>query len=311
MYFPYLYGRRAELLALRDVAAHLTGWKTIPVIEPTNLSSGDVVRGLQELDSKGATCYLIVNPSQGEFENASSASWLTAVGGFVANPAVVRPAFQVFKASDRGALRAFLRRHAGRDVGVVVRTAELPPADLAADLAASSALVFLHARSNPGAYARALPSGTSVEVAPRFNVQPRNAAYGGAEWFTSDHQTYRMAGLPGFSDFGPLPPTFSLTGGPAGAVAIHLTFENVIDGSLWVEHFVSDSTDIGDGDVNSEMAEATKKVFDAVQADPAKFVVSPGLQAYLSQHTSRRPTNLTMNKRQQISHHLTTVGPLV
>ncbi len=310
MYFPYLYGRRAELLALRDVAPHLTRWKTTPVIEPANLDPGDLVRCLQGLDAEGASCCLIVNPSQGQFTAGGLAPWLAKIRGFVANPAVVRPTFQVFGAGDRPALQVFLRNHHGRDVAVVVRTADLPPAALATDLAGSSAIVFLHARSNPGAYARALPRGAAVEVAPRFNVQARNADYNGPEWLTSSHQTYLADGLPGFSDFGPLPPTFSLRGGQAAAVAIHLTYEEG-DGSIWVQHFVSDSTEIGDGDVTSKMAEATKKVFDAVRADPTKFVVSPGVQAYIDQHATRRPTNLTMNKRQQISHHLATVGPLV
>lgn len=310
MYFPYLYGRRAELLALRDVAASLTRWITTPIIEPTNFATGDLLSCLRELDSNGAACYLIVNPSQGEFRAGGHGVWLTAVGGFVANPAVIHPAFQVSSANDRAALQSFLRDHAGRAVAVVLRSADLPPATLAADLAGSNATVFLHARSNPDAYSRALPPGVAVEVQQCFNTQDRNADYSGREWFTSAHQSYAAQGLRGFSDFGPLPPTFSLTGGPAAAVAIHLTYEHP-DGSAWVEHFVSDSIVLGDGDSPSKMAEATRKVFNAVQADPSKFVASPGLQSFLEQHRTGRPTGLASSKRQQISHHFATVGPLV
>lgn len=310
MYFPYLYGRRAELLALRDVTADLAAWKTVPVIEPTNTNPGDLVRCLTNLEDNGAACFLVVNPSQGEFKAGAVVDWSSALARFVGNPAVVRPTFQVFGMADRPALLAFLAGNAHRPIGVVVRSAEFPPALIAADLAGADVVVFLHARSNPTDYSRAFTPGFTVEVESRFNVQARNADYAGSEWFTSSHQNFHAAGLLGFSDFGPLPPTFSLTGGQAAAVAIHMSYENG-DGSIWVQHFVSDSVDLGDGDASSKLAEATSKLVAAVAADPTKFVDSPGLKQYLSQDARREPTNLTMNKRQQISHHLSTVGPLL
>jgi len=311
VYFPYLHARQMELLALRDNATLLVGWKTAPVLEPVRTGPRDLLRCLGELERVGAPCYVIVNPHRGDFDGGMPRSWATDVHTLVASSKIIRPAFQVSRASTRAGLRAFLAAHAGRPVGVVVHTAEIAAVDLRAEVAASNALVFLHARSNPGMYRRTLTPGTTVEVEECFNPQDRNADYSGEEWFTSSHLNYRGSGLPGFSDFGPLPPTFSLSGGQAAAVAIHLTYRNATDGSLWVEHFVSDSTDIGDGDRASKMAEATAKVTAAVHADPAKFVRTAGLQAFLTQSANGTPTDLGTSKRQQLCHHLATVGPLV
>ena len=307
MYYPYLYGRQAELLALRDVAARLVALKTVPVLEPTNLATRDLATCLRVLGAQKARCCLIVNPHQGEFRSANRAAWRAQIDGFIQNPNIVRPAFQISTATDVPNLHAFLREFNGRDVAVVLRSADITPAALAGALAGQNAIAFLHARSNPGSYLSALPPAMAVEVEQCFNPQARNADYNGSEWFTSSHLTYAKQGRPGFSDFGPLPPTFSLTGGQAAAVAIHLTYE-ADDRSIWIQHFVSDSILLGDGDTTSKMAEATEKVFRAVQAEPAKFTVSVGLQSFLTQHRQGTPTGLATSKRQQISHHLTTVG---
>ena len=310
MYFPYLHARQMELLALRDNSGQLAGWKTAPVLEPVKTGPRDLLRCLGELERASAPCYVIINPHQGEFRHGVPHDWEREVNSLVATSKVIRPAFQVSRASTRAGLQAFLAMYAGRPVGVVVRTAEIPPVDMAADLAGSNAIVFLHARGNPRMYQQTL-TGITVEVEECFNAQDRNADYNGAEWFTTSHLNYSGNGLPGFSDFGPLPPTFSLTGGQAAAVAIHLTYRNQADGSLWVEHFVSDSTDLGDGDRASKTAEATAKVTSAVRADPTRFTRTAGLQAFLTQAANGTPTDLGTSKRQQLCHHLATVGPLV
>lgn len=311
MYFPYLHARQMELLALRDNASRLVRWNTVPVFEPVKTGPRDLIRCLGELERNGVPSYVVVNPRRGEFARGVPDTWTTPVNAVVGSSTVIRPAFQISRTTTRTQLRNFLAVQAGRHVGVVVHTAEIPPNDLSTDLVRSNAIVFLHARSNPGMYARALAPGTAVEIEDSFTAQVRNADYNGEEWFTSSHLNYRQSGLPGFSDFGPLPSTFSLSGGPAAAVAIHLTYQRPADGSLWVEHFVSDSTALGDGDRASKMGEATAKVAAAVRANPAKFVLTDGLQAFLTQDATRMPTDLGTSKRQQLAHHLATVGPLV
>lgn len=303
MYFPYLYGRRFELLALRDIADQLAGWGNIvPVVEPVNVDPGDLRRCLRTLQEKRARLYLITNPSSGDFTSEGRDEWRQSADTFVEDTALVCPAHQIASQSDAEALAAFFQEFEDRPVGVVVRTQDLAPQDLATLIAGRDATVFVHKSANPRAYLRELPTEQTVEVEAAFQEQARNADYIGAEWFSSSHLEFAEAQRPGFSDFGPLPTTFREGGGPPGAVAVHLTYARA-DG-LWIQHFVSDSTIVGEGDNVSKIGEATAKVAAEVADDPGKFVQSVGLQAYLSQ----RVNNLAGNKRQQITHHLATVA---
>ncbi|MBB5166489.1 sce7725 family protein [Mycobacterium sp. AZCC_0083] len=170
-------------------------------------------------------------------------------------------------------------------------------------LADRDAIVFVHTSANPRTYLRELPPAKCVEVAASFNGQTRNADYGAAEWFSNSHLDFIGDGRPGFSDFGPLPTTFSLRGGPAGAAAIHLIY-SVDGGTLWIQHFVSDTVDRNEGDAASKIAEAVEKLAGEVAVDPEKFLETAGLQSFLA----NRVLDLGSSKRQQLIHHLSTVA---
>ncbi|MEP7765024.1 sce7725 family protein [Sanguibacter sp. 25GB23B1] len=307
MYFPYLYGRGAELLALRDVSERLHDWNTVPVVEPTKIDGAALVRCLAGLRTGGARCHLVVNPSHGEFKAGIPAAWTTQMAGYIADQSVVIPTFQISAPSDGHGLSRFLADFAGREVGVVVRSADVGPANLAAALVGASARVFLHTSSNPHSFLSVSALVGAVPIENQFNVQARNADYNGSEWFTSSHRLFLDAKRSGFSDFTLLPNTFSDSGGPPGAVAVHLSYI-AADGSVWVQHFVSDSVDVGDGDVGSKMAEVVAKIDSEINATPGKFVSSTGLAAFSRQHANSTPTGLATSKRQQIAHHLATVG---
>jgi hypothetical protein len=304
MYFPYLYGRQMELLALRDLATDLAGWANIvPVIEPVMAKPGDLGRCLSELQEARSPLYLIVNPSQGQLRDGVPDAWRERVGEFIANASLLYPAHQVTTEEDASAVQAFYQRFSNRRVAVVLRQPRISPQDLAEQLADRDAIVFVHTSANPRAYLQGLPAGKCVEVAASFNALARNADYSGSEWFSSSHLEFANDGRPGFSDFGPLPTTFRLQGGQAGAAAIHLTYRND-DGSLWIQHFVSDTTDRDQGDATSKIAEAVVKLAAEVDTNAEKFVESAGLQTLLANQV----LELGGNKRQQIVHHLATVA---
>jgi hypothetical protein len=304
MYFPYFYGRQMELLALRDLALDLAGWgNTVPVIEPVMAKPGDLGRCLSALQEAGSPLYLIVNPSQGQFRDGVPDAWGERVGEFFPNASLLYPAYQVSTEDDVRTLQAFFQRFPDRRVAVVLRQPRMAPRDLAEQLADRDAISFIHTSANPRAYLEGIPAGKCVEVAASFNALARNADYSGSEWFSSSHLEFVSDGRPGFSDFGPLPTTFSLQGGQAGAAAMHLTYQND-DGTLWIEHFVSDTTDRDEGDATSKIAEAVLKIAAEVDMNPEKFVESAGLQTLLANQV----LELGGNKRQQLVHHLTTVA---
>lgn len=70
MYFPYVYGRRHELLALRSAnSKYLTPELVVPIIEPVKSNSGDLIRCLDILGKENKAAIVIANPTQGDFKD--------------------------------------------------------------------------------------------------------------------------------------------------------------------------------------------------------------------------------------------------
>lgn len=309
MYFPYLYGRREELLALRDLAEELSRWNcVIPVIEPVKPDPDDLCRCIQQMGDAGASVHLVVNPSHGDFESTDVLSrWKSRVDDILSSNSHVVPTYQISRPADVNNVDNFLAETEGNAIGIVVRSADLDPERLNSIVRSRDVVVFVHSSANPRSYLRVLPKDKAVLVEPCFNLQPRNADYEGEEWFTSSHLDFEREGRRGFSDFGPLPNTFNEGGGQPGAVALHLSYQRP-DGSIWLQHFVSDSVERGDGDASSKMSEATAKLHASYINFPQKFVESRGLLKFLQQHGDESPTSLGTSKRQQLVHHITTVA---
>ncbi|MEN4475193.1 sce7725 family protein [Mycolicibacterium cosmeticum] len=303
MYFPYFYGRQNELLALRDVATDLTDWSITPVIEPAMSNPRDLARCVQEVQSG---LYLVINPTRGQFGSGVPQEWRQRIDAVLSDDDGVYPTHQVVSEADAAALPGFLQQFNGRRVGVVLRQPHIAAENLGALLDDRDAIVFVHTSASPRTYLQGLPARMCVEVAASFSEQARNADYGAAEWFTSGHLEFANDGRPGFSDFGPLPTTFSLSGGRAGAVAIHLVYK-VENGSLWIHHFVSDTTDRDEGDPASKVAEAVVKIAAEVGGNPEKFVDTAGLRTFLA----NRVLDLGTSKRQQLVHHLASVADVL
>lgn len=312
MYFPYLYGRRAELLALRDIAPQLPTWGTVtPVIEPVKLDAGDLKRCLDEVTSAGAEVFVIINPSQGDLQSEGNQRvWKRSLEGYLGSGRGAIPTFQVTSDVTPSQLEGFIREYAGERIGLAVRTTSIVPDDLRAHVDGTEFTAFIHTSVNPSRYSRALSPDRTVIVNDSFRVQARNADYEGEEWFTGEHREYREAGRPGFSDFGPLPNSFRESGGRMAAAAIHLSYQGT-DGDIWIQHFVSDSRTRDHGTSTTKIAEATAYVAQEVSAQPSKFRDSVGLRQFLQQHDDEAPASPMNSKRQQISHHVTTVASAI
>ena len=59
-----------------------------------------------------------------------------------------------------------------------------------------------------------LPRGKAADIRDRFNLQQRNADYGGAEYFTDAHLIFRENAV-GFGDYSVIGAAFHVGGGPA------------------------------------------------------------------------------------------------
>jgi hypothetical protein len=306
MYFPYLFARRAELLALRDLSPFSS--RLAPILEPVVLNPADLARALTQITAGSGSTYVIVNPYVGEFAGSArlAATWRGAVSAQLAEP-LVRPTFVVSSGSSATDVSNFVASYPNRDLGVVVRGNGVTPADLVVAINPRTR-VFAHRTANPRSYIRALGPTVAIEIADSFVSAERNADFGDPEWFSSGPADYVAEGAFGFADYTVLSSVFRPPGGgPIGAMAVHLSYVDRSDNSIWVEHFISDETRTTHGDLHSKFMESLEKLDARIALSPRRFEASIGLQSYRNQYATTVTTSLANNKRQEIEHHLETV----
>jgi hypothetical protein len=313
LYFPYFYGRQGECRALEDIAPLLGNpQKVFPVIEPVVESPKDLVRALDLFKSSNQEIYLIINPSKYKLESASAAQrWNASFASYIADVSLTRPTLEIRSTTSLAHLTAFFAAYAGRQTGVSIRTSHILATDVSAASSGQNVLFFLHGSADPSGYSSILGSANCVEVRDSFRSEARNADYLGEEKFTSENLLFRGQSRIGFSDYTLLPGKFNASGGPLGAAVIHMSFVDAADGSIRVEHFVSDEVRQHFGSQPSKMMEAMTKLDAVVAETPAKFSATPGRTAYARQFGTRAPTSPTYNKRQQIAHHVDTIRQVV
>lgn len=305
MYFPYLYGRQSEFLALRSILddpqrpAYL-----FPVIEPVNLNSQPLLACLKTFDNKDKAMVVIVNPDKHELNSAREVSqWQTKVLPTIDKLPSVVPAYRCTAKTPYDRIAAFLKRFSGRETAIVYHNPAWSHAELSA--LATHADVRFHIIVNDNispSSKKLLPASKLVDIRDDFNKQERNADYDGQEYFTDRHTTYKQ-GYIGFGDFTCTGMPFSGTGGPPGAVAIHAIYKSS-PSEIWMEHFVSDDTVVGDGNVADKFLQATVKLIKAVKKRPMEFGSNPALLEYQRLVNEMHFPNLATNKKMQIQHHI-------
>ncbi|MGJ3402347.1 sce7725 family protein [Glutamicibacter sp. Je.9.36] len=306
MYFPYLYGRQAELNAVRDLVDSFGAPQQIfPIIEP--VGTADKLLGtLAELETRRLAACIVVNPHLGDFEEASSRdTWFDNMAPMIANPSVVIPIFKEQKHTTITDIANFVDLYPQRRIGIILCTDRIPPEILFTTLQEANCIVFLHPDVNPSSYHIGSLMNKLVQISENFKPKDRNKDYSGDEWLGDNHRTWIDNGYAGFSDFTVLPSIFKTGGGPVGAIALHLSYED--NNNIRVQHFVSATND-------QKMPQAVKfhealtDVSHQIALTPNRFHYSPGLKMYQSQHSNGQYTNLSGSKRQQIAHHIFTIS---
>lgn len=303
MYFPYFYGRQSEFLALRGMLAdHRALNNFLPIIEPVNADASGLRRCIAAFTAAQQRIAVVVNPDKHELQGAAQQAWLQAIIPEIQQSQFVVPVFFCSPQVSFLDINQFIAYFAGRKVALVYSSVHLTDAEIKA-LAANASVDFhvvLDGRMSAAQQAF-LPLNKRVDIRDCFNKLSRNADYGVAEFFTDRHVS--LAGWAGFGDYATIGSEFNPGGGPAAAVAIHAIFKDA-SGDIWVEHFVSDDTDIRIGDTASKFLQASRKLVNAANARPHEFGNNFALDAYRNNLAANHFPGLPTNKVQQVEHHI-------
>lgn len=307
MYYPYFRGKQYELITVRESAGLLSQAGFVPIIEPVKESMNGLMRSLEAVSAAGGNTIVVMNPYYGDHSSDSKAiaSLLSnelkgeeriSVGIALTNQVTVDKASEMCSTHDD---RLITLIHAGfTDARELTGKLGARMKDMQH--------VFLEEYC--GKLYRKHFSGVK-RILLRDGFQKRtNREHPPVEFFSDLHATFPEEGVSGFGDFLIVGDDYSETGGPAYAVAIHLTFINRDkDDEMHIHHFKSIRQDTPT-DPAGKFAEALDELVAEVSRSGTHIMRTEAINEFLDLHTRHHFPGLGYVKKLSMKHHIETLA---
>lgn len=305
MYYPYFRGKQFELILLRDNAEFLAKNNIHPIIEPVKRDFSALTRSMKAMNENSVDCTLIVNPIAGQ-EPVLSSSILTEL---------IEDKFNKFKnisagymlraGSNINDLVALLKKHRNFNFSIL-HYGYTNGKKLATAIDGYENIkihIFIDGFAGK-LYQRHLKKDGIKRVLIRdgFKPQKKNANYPSSDHFSDLHVTFKDEGMDGFGDYLIVGDDYTETGGPAYAVAIHLTYLDN-DDDMFIYHFISDQTD-SPTDPGGKFLEALAKLEKKVNKPNSLIFKSRACDEYLKFYKMKHYPGLGYVKKLSMQHHI-------
>lgn len=309
MYYPYFRGKQFELITIREMAHLLALSHFVPIIEPVREALGGLEKTLKAIKDAGGRAIVIVNPYHGDHgdDGANISALLRA--GFIGSDQI---SAGILLRSDTSFPDARICWEAHKDHNpTFVHSGFREPkalADHLGDGLIGSTHVFVSSPAD-SLYRRHFNRSTRILVLDGFERR-KNAEYARntPEKFSELHVTYKDIGMDGFGDFLIVGDVYSETGGPAYAVAIHLTYiDDDNDDVMFVYHFVSTSNDTPT-DPAGKFMQALDKLVKKLDAGNSKLYETSAIQEFRELHARQHFPGLGYVKKLSMKHHIETMA---
>lgn len=301
-YFPFFRGKQYELVCIRENADLIAAEGFVPIIEPVKEQAGALSRALNALGEAGAKFLVVANPAVGKHVHSLSNDIREAVDDCLQKNAYGAWLFQVKTKQDLISLSAWIPAnknpsifHAGYTDGKEIR-AILEGAD-------AEAKTHVFAFNCPKSYRNEFSSGDRVMIADGF-VRQNNADYPDEEFFSNLNTTHGEMGLTGFGDYLTVGSEYRESGGPAYAVAIHITYlDPDNDNGIYVKHFISDER-VTQTDPAGKFREALAHLADECALPDSKIKHTSAIGEFLKLRKTGHFPGLGYVKKLSMQHHL-------
>lgn len=307
MYHPYFRGKQFELIAIRETAQLLSDSNFVPIIEPVKDSLNGLDRALRAVcDAKGKAV-VIVNPTYGDHaENGDGISTFLS-DGFGNNKDIMAGILLPNGLDLDQAVSCYEKHkehnptfvHAGFSEGRALAER------LGDDLDETRHVFFEKHSTKP--YRKHFRGAQRILLHDGFN-RTKNANYPPVEKFSDLHITYEDDGMNGFGDFLIVGDDFSEGGGPAYAVAIHLTFiDPEQDDVMYIYHFVSTSNNTPT-DPAGKFSQALDKLIRKLDSGSSRLFQGEAVAEFRELHAKKHFPGLGHIKKLSMKHHIETMA---
>ncbi len=306
MYYPYFRGKQYELIAIREMAKLMAENDFIPVIEPVRESFNGLKKALEAIQALGGEAVVIVNPSYGDLQDDGCNITNFLDEEFPDSKNISAGILLRSDMSLDNAVSCFNQHHSHNRV--LVHAGFTEPKALAVKLdeyMSELTNIFIDDYSKL-LYRKHFSSSKRILIRDGFNRQ-RNADYPEVEMFSELHATYPELGMAGFGDFLMVGDAYSEGGGPAYAVAIHLTFiDHNNDDVMYIYHFVSDSKDTPT-DPAGKFGQALGKLIRKLESGRSGLIETSAIKEFRALHDKGHFPGLGYVKKLSMKHHIETL----
>ena len=309
MYHPYFRGKQYELITIRETASLLASSNFVPIIEPVKESLGGLERTLGAVFDANGSAIVIVNPHfgdhSGDGETISSllrkgfgGTARIAAGILLKNNTTVDQVLACCKEHEAHQIALI---HAGFSDGKAL-------AEGLGDKLKTTRHIFIDKSGYGGMlYRRHFSGAERVLVRDGFERR-RNRDHPPIEKFSDLHVTYPDEGMNGFGDFLTVGDDYSESGGPAYAVAVHLTFiDSEKDDEMFIHHFKSIRQDTPT-DPAGKFAEALDSMMKKLNEPNSKIIETSAVKEFRELHAKRHFPGLGYVKKLSLIHHIETLA---
>jgi hypothetical protein len=307
VYYPYFRGKQFELITIREEAGVMAQARFVPIIEPVRQSLNGLQRALDAVCAVGGEAVVIVNPFHGDHSEGSTGITSLLEKGYLKGP-FIRPGLLLNEGLSLEEALACYENH--KQHKLVLVHAGFP------DGKALSEKLGKNAKSIPSVfvdsagiriYRRHFPSDLQVFIKDGFERR-RNADHPPVERFSDLHLTFKDDGFKGFGDFLVVGDEYSESGGPAYAVAIHLTFMDPDqDDVMFIYHFVSTDRHTPT-DPAGKFGQALKKLIDELDTGKSKLLETTAIKEFRKLHERQHFPGLGYVKKLSMNHHIETLA---
>lgn len=307
MYHPYFRGKQYELITVREMAPVMKAANFRPIIEPVKEGLNGLHKSLKAMADIKGEAVVVVNPYYGDHVEDGTAIKELLNEEFQELPTI---AAGILLKPDMTAAQAWKLYEDYEDHSPVFIHAGFPDVQGLSQKLGKPTKKHCHiffARTCGKLYQNVFKGAHRVLLKDGFE-RKRNADYKPIEPFSDLHVIFEDEGMDGFGDFLIVGDDFSETGGPAYAVAIHLTF---IDpdkfNEMLIYHFVSDTQDTPK-DPAGKFAEALAKMMKALNKPNSKILETSAVKEYRALFKEGHFPGLGYIKKLSMNHHIETLA---
>jgi hypothetical protein len=306
MYHPYFRGKQYELITIKELSPLLKTAGFRPIIEPVRESLSRLHRTLDAVVETDGSAIVVVNPHYGDLSGTEP---LTELLGHALDLPGISAGILLKPNMTLDDVVAYYKAHSAR-TPVFIHAGFTEAKALAENLGRPTkdqSHIFFEEFCGK-LYQKHFKDAHRVLLRDGFKKQRRNIDYPFLEPFSDLHATFVDEGMDGFGDFLIVGDDYSDSGGPAYAVAIHLTFiDPDQDDSMQIYHFKSRQRDTPQ-DPAGKFAEALAEMIKTIDAPLSNVLETNAVIEFRALHRQRHFPGLGYVKKLSMKHHIETLA---